>query len=189
MRADTLGKEARRILGDLGVRTLLKQISEPELVGSASFGLMYLRDIDVHAFVETYEIKKIAQLLPQLAVLPTIQKVQFNNFRELRRDHLPIHAHFPHGYYIGLRTVQPSGEWKIDVWFTKRGEIDEYGGSQLQRLSAEQRGTILVLKERWATGSDYRDDAVGVDFYRAVLEHGVRSPQDFEQYLRERQSD
>ena len=121
--------------------------------------------------------------MPRLALLPTIQKVQFSNHRELRRDHLKDKARFPHAYYIGLRSVQPSGEWKIDIWFAKKDDIQEY--KILERdVTDEQRQTILKLKKLWYIGDGYRDGAIGIDFYNAVLKHQVKTSQDFECYLK-----
>lgn len=181
--AKKLQQEARRILQELGLMEILRKISEPKIVGSVASGLIIAKDIDIHAYVKEYNLAKIVDLMPRLALLPTIQKVQFGNFRELRRDHLKDKAGFPHAYYIGLRSLQPSGEWKIDIWFAKKDEIQEYRGLG-QGLVDEQRQTILKLKKLWYIGDGYRDGAIGVDFYNAVLKHQVKTAQGFKRYLR-----
>lgn len=183
LRASQLQQEAKRILGELGLVKILREISEPKVVGSAANGLMVAKDIDIHAYVREYDMQKVVNLLPRLALLSTIQKVQFNNYRELRRDYRKDRVNFPHAYYVGLRSLQPSGEWKIDMWFAKEGEVDEFNDSRLQSLSDEQRETILKLKEAWYTKEGYQDGAVSIDFYKAVLDFRAKTDKDFERYL------
>lgn len=188
LRANQFQQEAKRILDELGLMKILQEISEPKVVGSVANGLLIAKDIDVHAYVKEYDVQEVVNLLPRLATLPTIQKVQFNNYRELRRDYRKDRVNFPHAYYVGLRSLQPSGEWKIDMWFAKEGEVDEFNDSRLQNLSGEQRETILKLKEEWYTKDGYRDGAVSVDFYKAVLDFGAKTNQDFERYLQTKES-
>jgi len=183
--AEKLGSEAKKVVADLGLLELFSEVADPQLVGSVVYGLMYNRDIDIHAYVAEYDINKVAALLPRLAIKKSVQKVQFSNFREHRRDQFRKQSTLPHAYYVGMRTVQPSGEWKIDVWFARQEDVEEYTHPQLTKLSHEQRGTILSLKEAWSTGSSYRDEVMSVDIYRAVLESGIRTAEQFEQYVRE----
>lgn len=183
IQAKKLQKEAKYILDFLGLIKILKEISEPKVVGSAVNGLMVAKDIDIHACVKEYDVQKVVSILPRLALLPTIQKVQFNNYRELRRDYRKDRVNFPHAYYIGLRSLQPFGEWKIDIWFAKEGDVDEFDDPRLQNLLDEQREAILKLKEAWYVKDGYRDDVVSVDFYKAVLDFGARTEKDFERYL------
>lgn len=187
-KANQLQRQARLILDKLGLIKTLQEISKPKIVGSAANGLMIIKDIDIHAYVKEYEVEKILNLLPKLALLPTIRKVQFNNYREFRKDYRPDRVGFPRGYYIGLCSVQGSDEWKIDVWFIKEDEDRSFNDSRLQNLSDEQRETILKLKNLWLTKDGYRDGVLSVDFYKAVLDFGVKTKKDFERYLRTKES-
>jgi hypothetical protein len=185
-RAEKLQEEAATIIEKLDVLEILGRISEPEIVGSTKNGLMVLPDIDIHAYMQEVDLPKVAQLLPVFAIMPTIQKVQFNNYRELRRDHRKDRINFPHGYYVGLRSIQPSGEWKIDMWFGEKGTIGDFDEAELEQLTDEQRLVILRLKETLKTEKGYRDGIISTDFYKAVLYHGVKDPGDFFQYLEKR---
>lgn len=184
MQANQLQQEAKLILDRLGLLKILKEISEPKIIGSVANGLLIIKDIDIHAYVKEYDVEKILNLIPKLALLPTIRKVQFNNYREFRKDYRKDRIGFPHGYYIGLRSVQYSDEWKIDVWFIKKEEDKSFNSSRLQNLSDEQRETILKLKNLWLTKNGYRDDVLSVDFYKAVLDFGVKTKKDFGYYLK-----
>ncbi|MBI5405747.1 hypothetical protein HY972_01805 [Candidatus Kaiserbacteria bacterium] len=125
----------------------------------------------------------VGDLLSVLAKMPTIQKVQFNNYRELRRDARKDRINFPRAYYVGLRTVQPSGEWKIDMWFGKRGEVGDYDATELNTITQEQSIVILRLKELWKDGKGYRDGVLSTDFYKAVMRQDVKDERGFTEYL------
>ncbi len=185
-KADSLQKEAKRIINSLGIISILEKVSEPHVVGSADNGLMVWPDIDINAYMEEVNLDEVLDQLKNFALLPTIQKVQFGNFRELRRDHLKNKTHFPKGYYIGLRSIQPSGEWKIDIWFGEKGTpINDYNIPRPEEITNKQRVAILGLKDMWIDkNGGYRDGVKSTDFYKAVLEEGVRSEDDFKNYIK-----
>lgn len=187
--ADELQQEAKRIIDELGIFSILKKISEPSVIGSAKSGLMVWPDIDIEAYMDKLDINKVSDLLKEFVLLPTIQKVQFSNFRELRRDHLKNKARLPHGYYIGLRSIQPSGEWKIDIWFGKKGTpINDYDLPNNQSITEEQRITILKLKKAWLDEKGgYKDEIISTDFYKAVLGQGVMNIEEFKSYIKQKE--
>ena len=184
VRAKSLQEEAQRILGDLNLFSIIGTISEPEVVGSVKNGLMIMPDIDIHAWMEEPNLGIVSDMLSTLAKIPAMQKVQFNNYRELRRDDRKDRIHFPHAYYVGLRTTQPSGEWKIDIWFGKHGEVGDYDASELDTSTDDQRLCILRLKEKWKDGKGYRDGALSTDFYKAVMRYDVKDEKGFMEYLK-----
>ncbi len=187
--SNELQREAKLIINELGIFSMLKEISEPSITGSVKNGLMVPLDIDIHAYMKELDINKVVDLLRKFALLPTIQKVQFSNFRELRRDHLKTKVHFPHAYYIGLRSIQSSGEWKIDIWFEKMGiPLNNYDMPNSSEVTEEQRIVILKLKNEWLNEKNgYKDGVVSIDFYKAVLECGVNNTEEFKTYLQKKQ--
>lgn len=50
--AEDLQREAKRVVDELGIFSILPKISEPSMVGSAENGLMVWRDIDIHAYMQ-----------------------------------------------------------------------------------------------------------------------------------------
>lgn len=185
-RAEELKNEARRIVDELGIFNILKKISEPSFIGSVENGLIVWSDIDIQAYMEEIDINKVLDLLKEFALLPTIQKVQFSNFRELRRDNIKSKMRLPHGYYIGLRSIQPSGEWKIDIWLGEKGiSINDYEIPDPSAITKEQKAAILRIKNIWlAEESGYKDGVTSVDIYKAVLEHGITDEDSFKNYIK-----
>ena len=169
----------------MGIFNILKKTSEPSFIGSVENGLMVNKDIDIQAYMEKMDVNKVLDLLKEFALLPTIQKVQFSNFRELRRDHLKSRAGFPHGYYLGLRSIQASGEWKIDIWFGKKGtSINDYETPDSSVITKEKKTAILRIKSLWSTGeAGYKDGVTSVDIYKSVLEHEVIDEHSFKDYI------
>jgi hypothetical protein len=183
--AGNLQQEAKRVIKELGIFSILKKISEPSITGSIENGLMVWPDIDVLAYMKKLDLNKILDLFKEFALLPTIQKVQFNNYRELRRNYLKSRRRFPHAYYIGLRSIQPSGEWKIDIWIEETGTpINDYDVPSPSNITEEQRITILKLKNAWLDKKEggYKDGIISTDIYKAVLEHGVKNAKEFQAY-------
>jgi hypothetical protein len=187
-RADELQREAERIINKLGIFSILEKISDPSVIGSVKNGLMVWPDIDIQAYMEEMDINKVTGLLKEFALLPTIQKVQLSNFREFRRDSLKSRARFPRAYYVGLRSIQPSGEWKMDIWFGKKGTpLNDYELPDPSGITEKQRVAILKLKKAWLDGKGgYKDGLISTDFYKAVLEYGAADEEGFRSYLKKR---
>lgn len=189
---EELQLEALRIVDELGIFNILKKISVPSFIGSVENDLMVWNDIDINAYMEKIELGKILDLLKEFAMLPTIQKVQFDNFRELRRDHLKSRARFPHGYYVGLRSIQPSGEWKIDIWFGEKGvSINDYDIPDPSVITQKQKIAIIRIKKAWledvgARPGNYKDGVTSVDIYKAVLQNGIIDEDGFKAYIEKR---
>jgi hypothetical protein len=55
-----------------------------------------------------------------------------------------------------------------------------------RQLTPETRLAILWIKDVWHQAPFYPDQVSGIDIYDAVLEHGVRTPEQFGMYLHER---
>lgn len=184
--AENLQEEAKYIVNDIGILDVLRKIGEPLVIGSVKNGLMVWRDIDIEVIVGKLDLNKVSSILQGFALLPTIQKVQFSNFRELRRDHIKSKKRFPHGYYIGLRSVQSFGEWNIDIWIKEKGDLSQNSKNfDFSNLSKEQKIAILKIKNYWLKeGGRYKNGVLSTHIYEAVLNNGVRNKNDFEDYIR-----
>jgi hypothetical protein len=91
-------------------------------------------------------------------------------------------------FVLGYETA-PGIEWKIDLslWTvaSPRGP-GELLAELERRLTDETQLAILWIKDVWHRLPVYPYDVGGFEVYDAVLEHGVRTPDDFDRYLRQR---
>lgn len=73
--------------------------------------------------------------------------------------------------------------WNLDLWFWPRAASAGNAADAralCQRLTPENRLAILWIKDALHEQPAYRS----VDLYEAVLDHGVRTPAQFERYQR-----
>jgi hypothetical protein len=80
-------------------------------------------------------------------------------------------------------------EWKIDVSLCSSGSpqgLLAHAEELRRRLTPETRLAILWIKDAWHREPSYPDLVDGMDIYEAVLEHGVRTPEQFGRHLRQR---
>jgi hypothetical protein len=80
-------------------------------------------------------------------------------------------------------------DWKIDMWSAPddydlpRGE--SFVQPMKESLTDETRLAILTLKEARSAGR--LPEVISIDLYRAVLDGGVRTPDQFQQWLKSNQ--
>lgn len=79
-------------------------------------------------------------------------------------------------------------EWKIDIsfWLGEGVRPEPLHDAIEQQLTPETRLTILRIKDAWYQLPAYRNEVYSTDIYDAVLQHGVRTLAEFDQYLAER---
>ena len=187
-RQDELQSEADEVSADLALEEALARFGEPVRVGSAALGLMIHRDLDVTVVcprLDAATLEAVAQLGARLAVLPNIRQVQFRDDTG-RWNTDPA---YPDGVYLGLRYRTQHGlEWNLDIWFVdepdRQPDLDHVR-TLPARLTSETRVAILGIKEAMA-GSERVTRVRGYDVYRAVLDDGVRTPEEFEKWARAR---
>lgn len=181
-----LRAEARSVLDELHVLDVLRRVGEPSIVGSLALGLMVWRDIDLEAQCPRLTSASAFDAVRDLAAMPDVYRMVYHDFTGPRS--IP---EVPDGYYWGIR-YQPPGteEWKIDIWLLPEGTTRRTGGPLVSMLrdalTDEARLAILRLKHMWCREPEYRKSVLSVDIYDAVLNHGVRTPEELDLYLRER---
>src|SRR4029077_8756692 len=117
--------------------------------------------------------------LRSLAIHPRVRQVQFRNDTGAWN----VDPAYPDGLYVG-RDYRPTAEqtWKLDLWFLLEGTTQfdlEHIVSLPPRLTPETRLAILRIKDAWHRRPEYRSVVRSYDIYAAVLDHGVRTPDEF----------
>lgn len=179
-RQDALQAEVAVILDDLDLLTTLRAVGRPVQTGSAALGLMVARDIDVTTLCPSLEAELIFEVVRPLATHSRVRRLAFRN----DTGRWNIDPRYPDGLYWVIEYVSGAGiEWNLDLWFLREHTTQfdlEHLKSMPARLTPEARLAILRIKEaRHGLGgarSSYR-------IYEAVLDHGVRTPDEFIRYL------
>ena len=186
-RAEVLRSEADEVMRTLDVITMLGALGQPEQIGSSVTGLMVWRDIDVTVRCRDVTLERVWDALRPLLINPRITRLNYSNETGARS---PSGEPADQRYYFVIH-YEPAGgtEWKIDVsvWTSDAPRPHLAQLTELERrLTHETRLAILWIKDVWHRLPVYPYEVGGMEVYDAVLEHGVRSPDDFNRYLRER---
>jgi len=186
-RAKALQTEADEVMRTLDVMTMLGALGHPEQIGSSVSGLMVWRDIDVTVRCRDVTLERVWDALRPLLINPRITRLSYSNETGARS---PAGDPADERFYFVIHYEPDSGtEWKIDisVWTSDAPRPHLAQLAELERrLTDETRLAILWIKDVWHRLPVYPYEVGGFEVYDAVLEHGARTPDDFDQYLRKR---
>ena len=182
---DALQTEANRLVERLGLPTMLGCAGRFERLGSSVSGLMVWRDVDLGVSCGRLSPERAWDAMLPLAVHPRTTRLDYRN--EIGR--LAPHELKGYGryYFVARHETEAGDEWKIDVslWSPEAPPGPSAHAEELRRrLTPETRLAILWIKDVWHRVPSYPDRVSGMDVYEAVLEHGVRTPEQFGRYLR-----
>ena len=180
-RQDALQAQARSILADLDAFALLRGVGRATQVGSSALGLMVARDIDITTLCPSLDPGPVFDFGRPLAAHPRVRRLT------LRKDtgRWNTSPGLPDGlYWLVEYVAEPDIAWTLDLWFLLEGTTQfdlEHVKTLPGRLTPETRAAILRIKEAvYADTSRPRGPSYAV--YEAVLDHGVRTPQEYERY-------
>jgi hypothetical protein len=185
-RQDALQAEASRLIADLDLMSLLARAGSAEQVGSFVSGLMVWRDIDIGAVSPGLSVDRAWDVMRPIVARPAVTRVSYaNESGHLNTSGRPYDDR--HYFVIHYETAAHD-DWKIDItfWLTDGPREQRARALAMRRLPRETRICILWLKDVWHRLPAYPYEVGGTDVYDAVLEHDVRTPGEFDAYLRER---
>ena len=147
------------------------------LVGSLRTGLlMKHRDIDFHIYTSPLDLSASFRAMAELAENTSIKKIEYTNLLHTAEACIEWHA-----WYKDME-----GElWQMDMIHIQEGSrYDGYFERVAERISAvltdEMRLAILKLKYE----TPDTEKIMGVEYYQAVIQDGVRSYPEFEEWRR-----
>ena len=180
---DELAAAAAEVRADLALDEVLGAIGEPHLVGSAALGLMVWPDLDMTVVCGDLDVGALYLAATDLVVHPRVRQLTFRNDSG---TWLTDPERYPDGVYWGIDYRDGARNWNVDIWFVTDADrqpdlrhVRELGA----RLTPETRGAILAIKRAWVDRPEYRRSVTSFDIYSAVLDRGVRTPEEFEQSL------
>ena len=147
------------------------------LVGSLRTGLlMKHRDIDFHIYTSPLDLSASFRAMAELAENTSVKKIEYTNLLHTAEACIEWHA-----WYQDME-----GElWQMDMIHIQEGSrYDGYFERVVERISAvltdEMRLAILKLKYE----TPDTEKIMGVEYYQAVIQDGVRSYPEFEEWRR-----
>ena len=147
------------------------------LVGSLRTGLlMKHRDIDFHIYTSPLDLSASFRAMAELAENTSVKKIEYTNLLHTAEACIEWHA-----WYEDME-----GElWQMDMIHIQEGSrYDGYFERVAERISAvltdEMRLAILKLKYE----TPDTEKIMGVEYYQAVIQDGVRSYPEFEEWRR-----
>jgi hypothetical protein len=185
-RAAELEAEASAVVTRLDLLGMLSVLGELELIGSAVSGLMVWRDIDISVRCRDLTPARFWTALRPLLADPGLTRLDYRNETGER---CPSGDPADERLYAVIRyETEPVTEWKIDLslWDSDAPRPYRAEAEALRRLDDETRLAVLWIKDVWCRLPVYPYEVSGYEVYDAVLGHGVRTPEGFDAYLRER---
>jgi hypothetical protein len=163
-------RAAADVLTRLGLMERWSRVGRPKLVGAAAYGLMVALDVDIEIYCDVPTVDPGFAIVSEVARQPGVWKVRFSN--ELGGP--------DQGLYWQVRYRGDGSEvWKIDTWLLSHDhpgprsvDLDE---PMRRVLTDETRAAILGIKETLLGEADVH----AVEIYEAVLDHGVRTAEEF----------
>lgn len=150
------------------------------LVGSLKSGLMCKHlDIDFHVYTFPFQLSDSFAAIAKLAEHPSIKRIEYNNYLE-EEDACA-------SWTVWVEDIDGT-MWHMDIIHIIKGSrYDGYFEKVAERildvLTDDIKNTILCLK--YETSDDMK--IMGVEYYRAVIEGGVRTYEEFMIWRKENQ--
>jgi hypothetical protein len=182
---DAIQAEAAAVLTDLDLLEQIRRVGDPVRTGSSVLGLMVARDIDVTTLCPSLELQPIFDVGRALAGHPRVRRISFRN----ETGRWNTSPDYPDGlYWLVEYVTEVDVTWTLDLWFLLEGHTQfdlEHIQTIPPRLTREARLAILRIKHA-RRGIPAAERGPSYRIYEAVLDHGVRTADDFTRHLEDR---
>lgn len=170
--------QARRILDELGLVNLWSPYGRPVVVGSVSTGLVVEPDIDMEVYSDDPRIADGFRVMAAVAESKNVIRIDYKKHSRADGGWLYWEIH----YRAGDGVV-----WTIETYFCTphspyAGGTERFAGELERVLTDEHRVAILAIKEALCANGTMRDTK-SFYVYRAVIEGGVRSFDDYTAWM------
>ncbi len=186
-RQSALQLEAAALLDELGQAGTFTDIGPLEVMGSYISNLMCWRELDVGLLVgPDYGPQDVLHLITRVMELPGV--VGFD-YRDERADRSPTGLVKEERYHVPFRLDRDAGSWCLDLslWLHDLHEnVTAWHEALRESITDEQRAAVLRIKDVWFRLPSYPDQIGGQDIYTAVIDDGVRTPEQFRRWLADR---
>ena len=186
-RQSALQNEAAELLYELDQSKIFSDIGPLEVTGSYISHLMCWRELDVMLLVgPDFGPRDVLNLISRVMELPGV--VGFD-YRDERADRSPTGLAKEERYHLPFLLERTAGIWCLDLtlWLHDLHENNTAWHKALRdSITDEQRAAVLRIKDVWFRHPSYPDQIGGSEIYTAVIEEGVRTPEQFRGWLASR---
>ena len=183
-RQSALQVEAAGLLDELDQAGTFTDIGRLEVTGSYISNLMCWRDLDVGLLVgPDYSPHDVLHLISRVVDLPGV--VGFD-YRDERGDRSPTGLVKEERYHVPFLLDREAGMWRLDLsrWLHDLHQnVTAFHEALRDSITDEQRAAVLRIKDVWFRLPSYPDEIGGFEIYTAVIEGGVRTPEQFRGWL------
>lgn len=183
-RQDALQAEGALVLGELDAAWAGFGMGALLPTGSYVSGLMSWRDLDVMVHAgDSFTPLDVVALLGKIVTIPGVVEFTYSDERGPRA---PTPAVRDERYHVPIKLVRGDATWQIDLtlWLHDvHANVTAWHEELRERITPEQRLTVLRIKDVWHRLPSYPYEVGGQQIYEAVLDDGVRTPDEFAKWL------
>lgn len=181
-----LQDRATELLENYQIKELFSRVGELTIVGSYSYGLMVIPDIDFNIYCENPLAfnDQISDLVNVLLKKEGVVKVSIAKSGFF----MPPDDGKPKGIWIGINILFKEKIWNIDTWVLRKEEAEAVPlGFSVNDLSQELRDKILLLKAELNAQNKYgrKKSFYSAEVYKAVVEANVSTVNELEDWQQE----
>ena len=171
--AELLHEESRQILDKNSLLSCFDDNMSPTVVGSVVTDLMTKPDIDIICCLEPLQLDSLFMVGERIVAALSVGRLTYIN-----PSVVPWHEYYK-GLFCGVKFRSDSGRiWSIDIWAYNRGDFEaamQEHNALAAKLDKLNRLMLLRIKSAF--------DGQSYIVYKAMLEHGVESVEDFRSFL------
>jgi hypothetical protein len=179
-----LQAEAAALLDELDRSGVFADVGPLALAGSYVSGLMCWPEVDVMLLVGAdYSPADVLRLISRVIELPGV--VGFD-YRDERAGRSPTGTARDERYHLPILLERGAEIWCLDLtlWLHDLHQnITAWHQRLRESITVEQRAAVLQIKHVWCQLPSYPHEVGGSEIYTAVIEDGVRTPQQFRDWL------
>jgi hypothetical protein len=186
-RQSALHAEATALLDELAQARVFDDIGPMAVTGSYVSHLMCWRDLDVMLLVGAdYRPRDVLKLISRLMELPGVVGFDYRDERVHRSRTGEVKDE---RYHVPFMVERTAGTWRLDLTLWLRDphqNITAWHEALRDSITDGQRAAVLRIKDVWFRLPSYPDRIGGSEIYTAVIDDGVRTPEQFSGWLADR---
>jgi hypothetical protein len=184
VRQAALQAEAAVVLAELDLAAMVEGIGPLLATGSYVSGLMCWRELDVMVLVGAgFSPYDVLRLLRRIVDRPGVTGFDYRDERGARS---PTGTVRDERYHVAVVVSREGQVWHIDLslWLHDlHRNVTQWHEALRETITDEQRRAVLQIKDVWYRLPSYPHDVGGQQIYLAVLDDGVRTPEQFAAWL------